>query len=78
MIRKEYLINYSLEQLQHLLPEHQFYRLNRQYLVNFNAVREVAHYFARKLVVTLAIPVTEKLIVSKEKASAFLHWLENR
>src|SRR4030095_5577543 len=33
--RNEYSVNYSLEQIQQLLPEHQFYRLNRQYLINF-------------------------------------------
>ena len=76
--RQEYLINYSLEQLQHLLSGLQFFRLNRQYLVNFNAVKEVEHYFSRKLLVNLVIPVADKLVVSKEKAGSFLHWLENR
>jgi two-component system response regulator LytT len=41
---QEYFVNYSLEELQHLLPAQQFYRLNRQYLINFNAVKEVEHY----------------------------------
>ena len=76
--RKEYFVNYSLEQIQHLLLTLQFFRLNRQYLVNFNAVKEVEHYFARKLLVNLILPTTEKLLVSKEKASCFLNWLENR
>jgi two-component system response regulator LytT len=76
--KKEYLINYSLDQLQELLPDLQFYRLNRQYLINVNAVKEVEHYFARKLLVRLNISVADKLLVSKQKASSFLHWLENR
>jgi len=76
--RQEYFVNYSLEYIQNVLSELQFFRLNRQHLVNFNAVKEVEHYFARKLLVKLIIPVTEKLVVSKEKASSFLRWLENR
>jgi DNA-binding LytR/AlgR family response regulator len=76
--KQEYSVNYSLEQIQHLLSELQFYRLNRQYLINFSAVKEVEHYFARKLLVNMIIPVKEKLLVSKEKATSFLHWLENR
>jgi DNA-binding LytR/AlgR family response regulator len=76
--RQEYFVNYSLEQIQHLLPERQFYRLNRQYLINFTAVKEVEHYFARKLLVNPIIPIKEKLIVSKEKVTEFLHWLDNR
>jgi two-component system response regulator LytT len=76
--RQEYSVNYSLEQVQHLLSHQQFFRLNRQYLINFNAVKEVEHYFARKLLVQPIIPTKEKLLVSKEKARSFLRWLENR
>lgn len=76
--RQEYNVNYSLEQIQHLLSGKQFFRLNRQYLVNFNAVKEVEHYFARKLLLTLTVPSPEKLLISKEKTTSFLQWLENR
>ena len=76
--RQEYSVNYSLEHIQHLLSDLQFFRLNRQYLINFDAVKEVEHYFARKLSVKLIIPLMEKLLVSKEKAASFLRWLENR
>ncbi|HEX7903441.1 MAG TPA: LytTR family DNA-binding domain-containing protein [Chitinophagaceae bacterium] len=76
--KQEYFVNYSLEQLQSLLAERQFYRLNRQYLINFDAVKEVEHYFARKLLVNSVIQTKDKLIVSKEKVSEFLHWLDNR
>jgi two-component system, LytTR family, response regulator LytT len=76
--KEEYFVNYSLEQIQQLLPGKQFFRLNRQYLINFNAVKEVEHYFARKLLVNPVIPVKEKLLVSREKVSEFLHWLDNR
>ena len=76
--KQEYFVNYSLEQIQNLLLEKQFYRLNRQYLINFNAVKEVEHYFARKLLVNPIIPTKDKLIVSKEKVTEFLHWLDNR
>ena len=76
--KQEYFVNYSLEQIQNLLPEKQFYRLNRQYLINFNAVKEVEHYFARKLLVNPIIPTKDKLVVSKEKVTEFLRWLDNR
>jgi DNA-binding LytR/AlgR family response regulator len=75
---KEYSVNHSLDQIQNLLTGKQFFRLNRQYLVNFNAIREVEHYFARKLLVNLIIATADKLLVPKEKARLFLDWLENR
>jgi two-component system response regulator LytT len=76
--KQEYFLNYSLKNIQALLNEKLFFRLNRQYLVNFHAIKEVEHYFARKLLVYPVVPAREKLVVSKEKISSFLHWLENR
>ncbi len=75
---QEFFLNHSLDQIQNLLSDKQFFRLNRQYLINFNAVKEVEHYFARKLLVHLTVPVTDKLLVTKEKVTGFLHWLDNR
>lgn len=75
---EEYYLNQSLDQLQKQLPEKQFFRLNRQYLVNFSAIKEVEHYFDRKLLVNLTVPCSEKLLIGKEKTTTFLQWLENR
>lgn len=75
---REYLMNHSLEQIQQLLAPEQFFRLNRQYLINFYAIKEVELYFARKLLVTLSVSTPDQLLVSKEKVSDFLHWMENR
>jgi two-component system, LytTR family, response regulator LytT len=76
--KQEYFVNHSLEQIESLLPEKQFFRLNRQYLINFNAIKEVEHYFARKLLVNLLVPAKDKLLVSKEKVRQFLNWLDDR
>lgn len=73
-----YPITQSLDEVHKLLAPSQFFRVNRQYLVNFAAIREAEHYFSRKLIVKLSIPTEEKLLVGKDKATAFLSWLENR
>lgn len=75
---QEYMINQSLDQIHAMLTPEQFFRLNRQYLVNFSAIKEVEHYFARKLLVNLIVPTPDKLLVNKEKVQLFLSWLENR
>jgi two-component system response regulator LytT len=75
---QEYVVNQSLDQIQSVVNERQFFRVNRQYLVNFTSIKEVEHYFARKLLVNLFIPVSDKLLVPKEKATQFLQWLEDR
>jgi len=55
----------------------QFYRANRQFLINRSAVRNMEKFFARKLVVKLHLDTPEPLIVSKARTSDFLHWLKN-
>lgn len=73
-----YPMKESLDEIQRLLDPLDFYRINRQYIIAFKCIREVQHYFDRKLTVSLIIDAPEKLIVGREKATAFLHWLGDR
>ena len=50
-----------------------FLRLN--YYFRFSAVKEVEHYFARKLYVKLTVHTDHKLLIGKEKTAQFLSWL---
>lgn len=76
--KQQYPITQSLDQITQAVSAQQFYRLNRQYLVNFKAIKEIEPYFLRKLYVKLSIETPEKLLVNKEKATNFLTWMENR
>lgn len=72
----EYVLSKSLDELEEMLDSRQFYRANRQYLINRDYIKEIEQFFARKLAVKLIVPVKEGVIVSKAKASDFLTWLE--
>ncbi|KYH05180.1 DNA-binding response regulator [Chryseobacterium cucumeris] len=76
--QKEYSVPQSLDEIGQLVSGAQFFRINRQYLINFTAIVEVEHYFSRKLLVSLKITTPEKPLVTKDKASRFLQWLEER
>jgi DNA-binding LytR/AlgR family response regulator len=75
---QQYPLTQSLETVQEQLSPRQFYRLNRQYLINFKAIKEVEHYSARKLFVKLVLPTPDELLIGKEKTTAFLEWLGER
>jgi len=72
--QKNFIINKSLEELEEITGIF-FYRANRQYLINRKAVKEVSQYFARKLSITLSIPFSETITISKVKVPDFLNWL---
>lgn len=73
-----FVIDQSLEETTEQLDGKDFFKLNRQYLLSFKAIKEVEHYFGRKLLIKLTIPTDDKLLVGKDKTTAFLHWLDNR
>ncbi|MBS1661712.1 MAG: response regulator transcription factor [Bacteroidetes bacterium] len=75
---KEYFVNQSLDMLESVLPPGNWYRITRKCLVQFSAVKEIEHYFSRRLLVHLRVSTPDQLIVSKEKSGAFLHWLDHR
>ena len=74
----EYTTSQPLDTISSQLSAAQFYRINRQYLINFDAVHEVERYFARKLLVHLKRATPEQIIIGKNKAHEFLQWLDNR
>ncbi|MBS1606540.1 MAG: response regulator transcription factor [Bacteroidetes bacterium] len=71
-----YHIPQGMDELETAADPHIFYRANRQFLINRDAVRTIEKFFARKLVVRLTVETPEALVVSKAKASDFLNWLE--
>ena len=75
---KEYPLNQSLDEIQRQLDTRDFFRLNRQYLIGFNAIKDVEHYFARKLNIHMKVETADKILVGKDKTTLFLNWLSNR
>jgi two-component system response regulator LytT len=63
-----------MEKVEEISPD-DFFRVNRQFLINQKAIKEASQYFGRKLSVSLTVPFPEKITVSKNKVPAFLNWL---
>lgn len=72
--QKNYSINKTMEELEKTIGN-DFYRVNRQFLINRKAIKEASQYFARKLSITLVVPFKETITVPKVKVTDFLDWL---
>ena len=70
---KTYDLDYSLEQLQNMIDPGQFFRINRNYLVNINCIGEIISYSTNRL--KLNVGKTEQ-IVSRDKVSEFKQWMD--
>ncbi|MBL7864580.1 MAG: response regulator transcription factor [Cyclobacteriaceae bacterium] len=73
-----YFLAKNLEELENELDPKLFFRANRQFLVGYGHIKEVQHYMNRKLEVLLQNEKEEPIIVSKEKSTEFLSWMDNR
>ncbi|MEO1262856.1 MAG: LytTR family DNA-binding domain-containing protein [Bacteroidota bacterium] len=72
---KRYPIDSSLKQLQLSLPPQDFFRVNRQYLLNREAVQELQYYSATRIKVHLSPEPQEDVFVARDKIGVFKRWL---
>ncbi|MEL6637864.1 MAG: LytTR family DNA-binding domain-containing protein [Bacteroidota bacterium] len=66
----------KMEYIESVCDPEQFFRINRQMLVNREAIVSFEPYFNRKIVLQLQIKLADKPIVSRLKVSPFKEWLE--
>jgi two-component system response regulator LytT len=71
-----YACQYTMDQVEGMLDPRQFYRANRQFIINREAIQNVQHYFNRRLSISISCPTPERIIISKVKATEFLQWME--
>jgi len=71
---KVFYVQRSLEELEDQLGS-SFYRVNRQFLVNKNAILDLTTCGKRTIMVNLNFIFPEKISVSKHKCGHFLDWL---
>jgi DNA-binding LytR/AlgR family response regulator len=73
---RQWLVDYTLEELENLLDPRLFFRLNRQLIANIDAIGQINTYFNGKLKLNLQPSFSQEVLVSREKAQAFKNWLE--
>ncbi|CCH54170.1 two component transcriptional regulator, LytTR family [Fibrisoma limi BUZ 3] len=73
----KYVVNTSLDELARDLPEHAFFRVNRQFIINRKACSSYLNDTYGKLKVELRPTLPKDIIVSQQKAPDFKKWLED-
>jgi len=72
-----HILDYStLEEIEEVLNPAKFYRVNRQYIVNGNAIKSVHTHPTGKLTLKLTNEPDSAIDISREKAPAFKKWLD--
>ncbi|TNE57406.1 MAG: response regulator transcription factor [Bacteroidetes bacterium] len=72
---KRYPIDHPLDKLESLLDSRKFFRINRQFIVNVEAISEMFPYSKSRVKVQLNPPTDLETIVSTERSADFKKWL---
>lgn len=75
--KDRFTINYTLDNILEKLDPAKFFRLNRTFIVNIQAIKEVRKFFNGRLKIILqpAPEPDEEVFVSRNRVSEFLKWL---
>ncbi|MCE1188579.1 MAG: LytTR family DNA-binding domain-containing protein [Ignavibacteria bacterium] len=73
--KRKYLLESYLEDLEKTLNPDQFFRINRQCIVQVNSVKMILEYPGSRLKLLLEPPFEQDVIVSREKVSQFKAWM---
>ena len=73
---KRYVVDYTMEQLEDLLDDKLFFRINRQTIISEKAIQQIHTYFSNRLKLHVTPSPDDEVIVSKGKVKAFRLWLE--
>ncbi len=72
---KNYPMDYNLDALEGVLNPQDFFRINRQYLINLQSIEDMKTYSKARVIVNLKPPVKELPVVSSERSADFKQWL---
>lgn len=72
---RSYPLEYSLEMLEEELPPNIFFRVNRKFYVNIEAIEDIITYSNSRLKIKLKQFKEQEIIVARERVKAFKDWL---
>ena len=70
-----YFLNETLEDIFKQLDPQQFYRANRQQIINRSIINDISTWLGNKVLVTPKIPIPQRITISKGRAAEFKKWL---
>lgn len=68
--------DYRLQNLEKMLDPAIFFRLNRQFVVHFEAISSIKTHNASRVKIELNPPINEELVISTDKTRIFKNWLD--
>lgn len=72
---RSYLLDTTLEQLEQEISPKVFFRINRKFYININAIKDIISYTNSRLELKLDCNIDQEVIVARERVKDFKLWL---
>lgn len=74
---KSYSVDYSLDKIEQLVDSTLFFRVNRNFIVNYYAIQDMISYSSNRIKIILANwKEKEDILVSRERVPYFKKWMD--
>lgn len=74
---KNYPVDYSLDRIEQMVDPGLFFRVNRNYIVNYNTIHDITVYSSSRLKLILDNRKDEEdILVSRERVQEFKRWMD--
>ncbi|HYG21120.1 MAG TPA: LytTR family DNA-binding domain-containing protein [Ohtaekwangia sp.] len=73
---RQFILDYTLEQVAEMVDPVRFFRINRKFLVASDAIQDIIHYTNSRLRLVLKGSAENDIIVARERVQDFRDWLD--
>jgi len=74
---RNYIIDYSLEELESMLDPERFFKINRKYIVSIDACSQIIAWSNSRLKIHIEGMDDQKIVVARERVRDFKSWLDS-
>lgn len=73
---KRFLIDYSLDRVEEMMSDSDFFRISRKFIINLNYIKDIIAFTNSRLEVVVDHYDEEQVIVARERVNDFKQWLD--
>lgn len=74
---RNYIVDYSLDELEGMLDQNRFFKINRKYIVSIDACSRIIAWSNNRLKIDIEGIDDQKIVVARERVRDFKTWLDS-
>ena len=73
---RNFILDYTMEQLEEMTDPSRFFRINRKYIIASNAIQDIITYTNSRLRLVIKNSADNDIVVARERVQEFKDWLD--